>query len=88
MSTTLVALAWLGLALALGAVVQVAFLLNRVLRPLREIKRYADDILEAGIAIARNLDGVDEAVETRELTQALPELVGATFGTKGVEWSR
>jgi hypothetical protein len=88
MSTWVVVLAWLGLAAGAGGLVQVLLLLNRVLRPLREIKRYADDILEAGIAIARNLDGVDEAVETRELTRALPELVGATFGTKGVEWSR
>jgi hypothetical protein len=72
MSTTLVALAWLGLALALGAVVQVAFLLNRVLRPLREIKRYADEILVSGLAIARNLDDVDEAARTAELVDALP----------------
>ena len=87
MSTGVAVLAWIGLALALGAVVQVAFLLNRVLRPLREIKRYADEIEAAGLAITRNLEGADEALRTRELTQALPELVRAKFGGKQAEWS-
>jgi hypothetical protein len=64
-------------------------LLNRVLRPLRETKRYADEILSSGLAIAGNLDGVDEAATTRELANALPDLVGATFGGREeVEWSR
>ena len=75
MSTWVAVLAWIGLALGAGGLVQVLLLLNRVLRPLREIKRYADDILEAGVAIATNLDDVDEAVRTRELAQALPDLV-------------
>ena len=87
MSTSAVVLAWFGVAAlaAVGGVVHL--LLNRVLRPLREIKRYTDEILTAGLAITRNLDGSDLALETRELTRPLPELVGSTFGTKGVEWS-
>ena len=75
MSTGLVVLAWIGLAAALFVLVQVLVLLNRVLRPLREIKRYADETLAAGIAIAKNLDDVDEAARTRELVAALPEAV-------------
>ena len=87
MSTGVVVLAWLGVAAlaVVGGVVHL--LLNRVLRPLREIKRYTDDILTAGLAITRNLDGVDAAQQTRELTQPLPELVRSTFGSQGVEWS-
>ena len=51
----------------------------RVLRPLREIKRYADDTLAAGLGIARNLDGADDIVRTRELASALPGLVRSAF---------
>jgi hypothetical protein len=73
-STTLVVLAWIGLALGLVVAVVVVLLFNRVVRPAREIRRYADDILAAGLGIARNLDGVDEAVRTRELATAVPGL--------------
>ena len=87
MSTGALVLAWIGIAaLALvGGAVQL--LLNRVLRPLREIKRYSEDILTAGLAITRNLDGIDAALQTRELAQPLPELVRSRFGRRGVEWS-
>ena len=80
MSTWVVVLSWIGLALGLGALLLVLALFQRVVRPLREIKRYADDILAAGLGIARNLDGIDEALETRELATALSgglrEIVG------------
>lgn len=52
----------------------VLVLLNRVLRPLRETKRYTDDIHEAGLAIGRNLQGLDEAAETARLAGTLPGL--------------
>ena len=87
MSTGLLVLTWIGLAALLGAAVQVLILLNRVLRPLREIKQNADEILEFGVRIAKNLDGADEIVRTRELAAALPELVRDKFGGKEVEWS-
>ena len=70
-------LAWLGLALGLLVALLVVGLFNRIVRPAREIKRYADDILQAGLGIARNLDGVDEAVRTRELATAVPGLATA-----------
>ena len=75
MSAGIAALAWIGLAAGAFVLVQVLILLNRVLRPLREIKQNADEILAFGVAIAKNLDDVEEAVRTRELAQALPELV-------------
>ena len=87
MSAGVLALISIGLALLLGVAVAVLVLLNRVLRPLREIKRYADDILAAGLGIASNLDGADEAVHTRELVVELPAFVRDRFGTEGVEWS-
>ena len=57
--------------------VVVVTLFNRIVRPALEIKRYADDILTAGVGIARNLDGVDEAVRTRDLATAVPGLAVA-----------
>ena len=72
-----VALAWIGLALGVVVLGVVVGLLNRIVRPALEIKRYADDILAHGIGIARNLDGVDEAIRTRELATAVPGLAVA-----------
>jgi hypothetical protein len=54
----------------------VAWLLDRVLRPVHEIDRYAEDTLEAGLGIAKNLDGLDEILRTRELGSALARATG------------
>jgi hypothetical protein len=81
MSTTALVFAWIGLALGLGTLLVVLMLLNRVLRPLREIQRYAEDTHAAGLGIARNLEAVDEARRTRELAAALPERARAYLGS-------
>ena len=67
-----------GVGLSGGAVVLgvVVGLFNRVVRPALEIDRYADDVLQAGIGIARNLDAVDELARTRDLAVAVPDLAG------------
>ena len=70
-------LAWIGLALGLVVAVVVVALFNRVVRPAKEIERYAERILEAGVGIAKNLDDVDEIERTRRLATAVPELAGA-----------
>jgi hypothetical protein len=73
--TTLEAvLAIVGLALGLVVAVLVVLLFNRVVIPALEIERYAEDILEAGVGIAKNLDDVDELMRTRELATAVPGL--------------
>ena len=77
MSTTLIVFAWFGLALGFVVAALVVALFNRIVRPALEIKRYADDILVGGIGIASNLDGVDEALRTRELATAVPGLAMA-----------
>lgn len=74
MSTGLVVLAWIGLALGVVIAVTVVALFTRIVRPAVEIDRYAKDILDHGVKITRNLDGVDEAVRTRELATAVPPL--------------
>lgn len=52
----------------------VLLLLHRTLRPLLEADRYAEAILDAGLGIAANLDGLDEAVRTSELAPAVDEI--------------
>ncbi|MCP9486187.1 MAG: hypothetical protein MSC30_10015 [Gaiellaceae bacterium MAG52_C11] len=77
MSTTVVVLAWIGLALGLVVALLVVWLFDRVVRPALEIERYTRAILDAGLGITRNLDGVDEAVHTRDLATAVPGLAVA-----------
>jgi hypothetical protein len=76
-STAEAVLAIIGLSLGLVVAILVVALFNRVVIPALEIERYAEDILEAGIGIAKNLDDVDELMRTRELTTAVPGLAVA-----------
>jgi hypothetical protein len=76
-STGLAVLAWIGLALGLVLAIVVLALLQSVLRPLLEIRRYSADILAAGVGIAKNLDAVDELARTRELATAVPDFAVA-----------
>ena len=67
-------LAWTGIAgggVVLGAVV---VLLDRTLRPTREIVAYAEDIGASIDAIAANLEVGAELLQTRELAVAVPGL--------------
>ena len=77
MSTTVVVLAWIGLSLGLVVALLVVWLFDRVVRHVLEIERYSRAILDAGLGITRNLDGVDEAVRTRDLATAVPGLAVA-----------
>lgn len=74
MSWVVFVLALLGLLLGLVAAGGVVLLFANIVRSLAEIERYAADILEYGVGITRNLDGVDHAVRTRELATAVPGL--------------
>jgi hypothetical protein len=76
-STGTAVLSLIGLALGLVILLIVLALFNRVVRPALEILRYAEDILDGGIGIAKNLDGVDELARTRELALSLPPLAVA-----------
>jgi hypothetical protein len=77
-STGAAILAWIGLALGLVVAVVVVGLFNRIVRPALEIDRYAGDILDAGVKIAKNLDDVPaELTHTRELATAVPPLAVA-----------
>ena len=76
-STAGAVLAIIGLALGLVIAVLVVALFNRVVIPALEIERYAENILEAGVGIATNLDDADQIVRTRELGGAVPGLAVA-----------
>lgn len=73
-STGIAILAFAGLALGAVVLGVVVVLFNRVLGPALEIDRYATDILEAGVGIASNLDGVDQLERTGALGAAVPGL--------------
>ncbi len=69
---------WVADAILLVLVIPVILLfLNRVLRPAREIKRYADDILVSmALSSQGTLDAVPKLVDTLNLTTAAKGLVG------------
>jgi len=67
-------LAIIGLVVLLVVAVVVLALLEQVRRPVAEIDSYAKDILDAGVGIATNLDGVEQLATTRRLALAVPDL--------------
>lgn len=77
MSLFEIALAVVGLTVGVVVLLVVLWLLQRVLRPVREIERYGGDILDGGLGIAKNLDGLDAVLRTRDLGAALAAEPGA-----------
>lgn len=73
-TTAQAVLAIIGLALLLAVAVAVLNLLENVRRPVAEIDAYTKDILDAGVGIAKNLDGVEQLDRTRSLAVAVPGL--------------
>lgn len=76
-STGIAVEAWICLAIGLVLAVVALALLHATLRPILEIRRYADHILQAGLGIAGNVDAVDELGHTRDLATAMPRLATA-----------
>jgi hypothetical protein len=68
---------WVGDAVLIFVVIPfVLMMLNKVLRPAMEIKKYADDVLQHGVGLTGTLDAVPKLVETLQLTSAAKGLVG------------
>jgi hypothetical protein len=60
---------WLGNIILIAVVAPVLVLfLNKVMRPIREIDHYVEDILEHGVALTATLDCVPNLIRTCELT--------------------
>jgi hypothetical protein len=79
------AVAWTGLAAGAGVLGLVVALFENVTRPAAEIDRYAADILDAGLAIGRNLAALDELERTAALGGAVPGLALAYLDRLGVK---
>jgi len=77
-------LAWIGIVVLLVVAVLVLVLLDAVRRPIDEIDGYASHILEAGVGIAKNLDGVDDLATTHQLATAVPGLAVAYLKKAGL----
>lgn len=61
---------WIAIvALFLVVIPVVAFLGHRLYTHVREIKEYADDVLEHGVGITANLEPVPELLQTRDLVK-------------------
>jgi hypothetical protein len=72
---------WLGNVVFLFVVIPtVLLLLNKVLRPAREIKKYADDILENGVKLTGQLDAVPALLQTRDLVKQVSGGAGRYVG--------
>ena len=67
---------WIGNAVLFVVVIPVVvFLANKVLRPVKEIKAYADDVLEHGVGLTGALDAIPKLAETRALTATARQTV-------------
>lgn len=59
---------WIADVIFIGVIVPVVVhLLNGLMRPAVEIKKYADDVLENGVMLTGELDVVPELLTTRDL---------------------
>ncbi len=68
---------WLGNIILIAVVAPVLVLfLNKVMRPIREIDHYVQDVLEHGVALTQTLDDVPKLVRTKELTGTARQGVG------------
>lgn len=82
-STAGAVLAIIGLVLGVVVLGVVVALFSHVMRPAGEIDAYTQNILEHGLAIARNVDGIDEMARTRELGEAVPGLASGYLSRLG-----
>lgn len=59
---------WIGNVIFIAVIIPVVVhLLNGLMRPAVEIKKYADDVLENGVMLTGELDVVPELLTTRDL---------------------
>ena len=62
---------WIGNIILIFVVAPVVLLLlNKVIRPVMEIDRYVEDVLEHGVLLSGTLDSVPNLIRSCELTGA------------------
>ena len=71
------ALWWIGNAVLLVVTLVLVVLLQRVMKPIKEIQKHAGDILEHGAGLSRNLEAVPKLLQTQRLCGVARQGVGA-----------
>lgn len=62
------ALWWIGNLIFVAVIIPVVVtLLNNLMEPIVEIRRYGDDVLEHGVLLIAAMDAIEELDTTREL---------------------
>lgn len=75
--TVAFALWWLALGLFFAIMVPVVIIVaNGIVVAARQVRDYAEDVLEHGVGLAGNLDPVPELGRTRELVKEVGQGVG------------
>lgn len=68
---------WIG-NLVLAVVTVILFLFEiRSMKPVAEIRRHANDIIEHGTAVSRNLEAIPKLLQTQRLVGVARQGVGA-----------
>jgi uncharacterized membrane-anchored protein YhcB (DUF1043 family) len=72
-----VTLWWIGNLILLVVTLFLAFLLVRFMKPIREIQKNANEILEHGAGLSRNLEAIPKLLQTQRLAGVARQGVGA-----------
>ncbi len=68
---------WIGNAVLLVVTLVLVVLLQRVMKPIKQIQKHANDIIEHGGAVSRNLEAVPKLLQTQRLVGVARQGVGA-----------
>ncbi len=68
---------WIGNAVLLVVTLLLVVLLQRVMKPIKQIERHASEILNHGAGVSRNLEAVPKLLQTQRLVGVARQGVGA-----------
>ena len=68
---------WIGDAVLLVVTLVLVMLLQRVMKPIGEIQKHANDILEHGAGLSNNLTAIPKLLQTQRLASVARQGVGA-----------
>jgi uncharacterized protein YoxC len=72
-----VTLWWIGNAVLLVVTLALVVLLQRLMKPIKEIEKHVDEIIQHGGAVSANLNAVPKLVQTQQLVGVARQGVGA-----------
>jgi hypothetical protein len=68
---------WLGDVILLVATVVLLLVIYRILKPIKEIQQHANEIIEHGVGLSRNLEAIPKLLQTQRLVGVARQGVGA-----------